>query len=169
MALFCESCESMSRIYSSLSRFEEVDSARRCIVALRQYSDLHPSFAKVSITLILIHPLTPSQTQKIPQGSTEDAFAKRLERLSLFDNSSSFLAANTSQSVAARSAPVFSPVDTNPVEDAWRARVASAPVVMQGAPSTGRPKFGGARPSLETVLEDPSVMLEVQADVFVQG
>ncbi|KAG9074573.1 hypothetical protein FS749_013843 [Ceratobasidium sp. UAMH 11750] len=40
--------------------FENIESARRCIIALRQYSDLHPSFAKVCATFALItfaHPL----------------------------------------------------------------------------------------------------------------
>ncbi|CAE7112802.1 unnamed protein product [Rhizoctonia solani] len=130
--------------------FADIDSARRCIVSLRQYSDLHPSFAK---------------TQKIPQPSTDaqlsDAFEKRMERLSLFDSSNQFLAANTPQSIAARTPPIPAEVD----DMAWRNRVASAPVVLNGT----RSKFMNGRSQLETVLEDPGTAPEVQADVFVQG
>ncbi|KAG9122002.1 hypothetical protein FRC07_001797 [Ceratobasidium sp. 392] len=130
--------------------FENIESARRCIIALRQYSDLHPSFAK---------------TQKIPQASTDDAFAKRMERLSLFDNASQFLAANAPKTLAPRISP--SELES---DDLWRSRIVSAPVPTLTTPSMGaRPKFSGARSSLETVLEDPTVMPEVQADVFVQG
>ncbi|KAG8725318.1 hypothetical protein FRC09_002200 [Ceratobasidium sp. 395] len=134
--------------------FENIDSARRCIIALRQYSDLHPSFAK---------------TQKIPQASTDDAFAQRLERLSLFDNASRFLTANAPNTLASHISP--SGLDS---DDVWRPRVVSAPTPAPApsliTPNMGsRPKFGGARSSLETVLEDPTVTPEVQADVFVQG
>ncbi|KAG9082421.1 hypothetical protein FRC06_005084 [Ceratobasidium sp. 370] len=129
--------------------FENIESARRCIIALRQYSDLHPSFAK---------------TQKIPQASTDDAFVKRMERLSLFDNASTFL--DTPNSTSARVSP-----SELELGDSWRLHTMSAPVPapVVRAPSAGRPKFAGARSSLETVLEDPNVMPEVQADVFVQG
>ncbi|KAG8742900.1 hypothetical protein FRC10_000759 [Ceratobasidium sp. 414] len=122
--------------------FENIESARRCIIALRQYSDLHPSFAK---------------TQKIPQASTDDAFAQRMERLSLFDNSSRFLA------------PDSTPTHELELGDPWHPRSVSAPAPAIRTPGAGRPKFGGARSSLETVLEDPNVMPEMQADVFVQG
>ncbi|KAF8601897.1 hypothetical protein BDV93DRAFT_558070 [Ceratobasidium sp. AG-I] len=137
--------------------FEDVESARRCIVALRQYSDLHPSFAK---------------TQKIPQSSSDTQFndihTKRMQRLQLFDNATQFLGSNApTHTLQPQTQPLPQPEQLQ--DETWRARVASAPVVMQGAPSTGRPKFGGARSSLETVLEDPSVMPEAQADVFVQG
>ncbi|QRV82266.1 RNA recognition motif protein [Ceratobasidium sp. AG-Ba] len=130
--------------------FENIESARRCIVALRQYSDLHPSFAK---------------TQKIPQASTEDAFAQRMERLSLFDNASRFSSSNASQSAVG---------PTTVSEDGWHTHSipasAPAPAPTLCTPSmTSRPKFGGARLSLETVLEDPNVLPEVQADVFIQG
>ncbi|KAL5638096.1 hypothetical protein ACGC1H_002373 [Rhizoctonia solani] len=134
--------------------FADIESARRCIVALRQYSDLHPSFAK---------------TQKIPQPSTDaqlsDAYDKRMERLSMFDSSNRFLAANTPQSVAARAAPMTPSIPSEADDLAWRARVASAPVVLNGA----RSKFMNGRSPLETVLEDPIVPPEAQADVFVQG
>jgi hypothetical protein len=114
------------------------------------------------------------QTQKIPQASTDtqitDAFEKRMERLSLFDSSSRFLAANAPQPVSAPAhAPMLSPVEAMDTDATWRARIASAPVVMQGAPGTARPKFAGARSPLETVLEDPGAAPEAQADVFVQG
>ncbi|KAH7320471.1 hypothetical protein B0J17DRAFT_633714 [Rhizoctonia solani] len=138
--------------------FAEVESARRCIIALRQYSDLHPSFAK---------------TQKIPQPSADaqlnEAFEKRMERLSLFDSSNRLLAANSPQSIAARSAPITSSTPAEVDDSAWRARVSSAPVVLQGGPNGGRSKFANSRPALETVLEDPSAALEAQADVFIQG
>ncbi|KAG8751957.1 hypothetical protein FRC11_008822 [Ceratobasidium sp. 423] len=138
--------------------FADVESARRCIVALRQYSDLHPSFAK---------------TQKIPQPSADsqitDAFEKRMERLSLFDSSNRFLAANTPQSIAARTAPMTPSIPAEADDMAWRARVASAPVVLQGGPNGGRPKFGNGRSSLETVLEDPGAAPEAPADLFIQG
>ncbi|CAE6529588.1 unnamed protein product [Rhizoctonia solani] len=138
--------------------FADIESARRCIVALRQYSDLHPSFAK---------------TQKIPQPSTDsqitEAYEKRMERLSLFDSSNRFLAANAPQSIAARATPIARPTPAEVDDMAWRARVASAPVVLQGVPNGGRPKFANGRSSLETVLEDPTAAPEAPADVFIQG
>ncbi|CAE6517230.1 unnamed protein product [Rhizoctonia solani] len=127
--------------------FADIDAARRCIIALRQYSDLHPSFAK---------------TQKIPQPSADaqlsDAYEKRMERLSLFDSSNRFLAANTPQSVAARTPPIPSEAD----DSTWRGRVVSAP-------AGPRPKLVNGRSPLETVHEDPVVTPEAQADVFIQG
>ncbi|KAJ1301899.1 hypothetical protein OPQ81_000739 [Rhizoctonia solani] len=138
--------------------FADIESARRCIISLRQYSDLHPSFAK---------------TQKIPQPSADsqltEAYEKRMERLSLFDSSSRFLAANSPQSVAARNAPMAPSIPTEADDLAWRARVASAPVVLQGGPNGGRSRFTNGRSSLETVPEDPIITPEDQADVFVQG
>ncbi|CAE6372473.1 unnamed protein product [Rhizoctonia solani] len=137
--------------------FADIDSARRCIVALRQYSDLHPSFAK---------------TQKIPQPSTDsqlsDAFDKRMERLSLFDQSSRFLGANATQPIEARGAPMVPPIPAQSDDLTWRTRIASAPVVLQG-PNASRPKFSNSHSSLETVLEDPAAPDEALADVFVQG
>ncbi|CAE6471893.1 unnamed protein product [Rhizoctonia solani] len=137
--------------------FADIESARRCIIALRQYSDLHPSFAK---------------TQKIPQPSADsqlsDAFEKRMERLSLFDQSSQLLAANGPQPMASRSAPMAPSVPTDADDLAWHPRIASEPIVLQ-APNGCRPKFSNGRSSLETVLEDPAVPQEAPADVFVQG
>ncbi|KAF8734944.1 Mov34 protein, partial [Rhizoctonia solani] len=150
------SVRTFDRLNTPEPSFADIESARRCIVALRQYSDLHPSFAK---------------TQKIPQSSTDsqlsDAFEKRMERLSMFDQSSRFLAANAPQPIASRSAPMAPSVPAEADDLAWRARVVSAPVVLQGP--NPRPKFSNGRSSLETVLEDPAVPQETPADVFVEG
>ncbi|KAF8755625.1 Mov34 protein [Rhizoctonia solani] len=93
------------------------------------------------------------QTQKIPQSSTDsqlsDAFEKRMEP------------------IASRSAPMAPSVPAEADDLAWRARVVSAPVVLQGP--NPRPKFSNGRSSLETVLEDPAVPQETPADVFVEG
>lgn len=51
MALFCESLVSCNRYqhsYSVVASFESVESAESCIMWLRQFSDVHPSFARVS-------------------------------------------------------------------------------------------------------------------------
>lgn len=121
-----------------------MEAARRCIVALRQYSDLHPSFAKVRLIAGCFW-ADLVQTQKIPQPSADaqvtEAFEKRMERLSLFDGN----------------------VPSRDDDAVWRTRVASAPGAMQCNP---RPRF--ARSPLETVLEDPAAV-EAQADVFIQG
>ncbi|KAB5589618.1 COP9 signalosome complex subunit 5 [Ceratobasidium theobromae] len=124
--------------------FADMEAARRCIVALRQYSDLHPSFAKVRLIAGCFW-ADLVQTQKIPQPSADaqvtEAFEKRMERLSLFDGN----------------------VPSRDDDAVWRTRVASAPGAMQCNP---RPRF--ARSPLETVPEDPAAV-EAQADVFIQG
>ncbi|KAG8792055.1 hypothetical protein FRC12_007371 [Ceratobasidium sp. 428] len=90
--------------------------------------------------------------------------AKHKHGPGLFDNASRFLTVDALNTLISHISP--SGLDS---DDVWRPRVVSAPTLAPTSslitPNMGsRPKFGGARSSLEMVLEDPTVTPEVQAE-----